>query len=87
MFFKTGLLKSLKACNLQETPELVFSREYCEIFKNSILIEHLWWLLLCRLCKSQFKLSLISTSQQAFTCLILVIETLGKGVKCVRSQR
>ena len=22
----------------------MFSREYCEIFKNSFLIEHLWWL-------------------------------------------
>ena len=34
MFFKTGLLKSLKACKLQETPELVFSREYCENFEE-----------------------------------------------------
>ena len=24
----------------------MFSREYCEIFRNSFFIEHLWWLLL-----------------------------------------
>ena len=31
---------------LKETPTQVFSCEYCEIFKNSFLIEHLLWLLL-----------------------------------------
>ena len=31
---------------LKETPTQVFSCEYCDIFKNSFLIEHLLWLLL-----------------------------------------
>ena len=30
----------------KETPTQVFSCEYCDIFKNSSFIEHLWWLLL-----------------------------------------
>ena len=30
----------------KETPTQVFSCEYCEVFKNSFFIEHLWWLLL-----------------------------------------
>ena len=25
---------------------MMFSNEYCESFKNTIFIEHLWWLLL-----------------------------------------
>ena len=25
----------------------VFSIEFCEIFKNTFFIEHIWWLLLC----------------------------------------
>ena len=37
-----------EACNFikKETPTQVFSCEYCEIFKGSFFIEHLWWLLL-----------------------------------------
>ena len=37
-----------QACNVFKkrlTPTLVFFCEYCEIFKNSFFIEHLWWLL------------------------------------------
>ena len=30
----------------KETPALVFSSEFCEIFKNNFFIEHLRWLLL-----------------------------------------
>ena len=29
----------------KETPTRVFSSEYREIFKNSLLIEQLWWLI------------------------------------------
>ena len=25
----------------------MFSCQYCEIFKNTFFIEHLWWLLVC----------------------------------------
>ena len=37
-----------EACNFikKETLAQVFSCEFCEIFKNTIFIEHLWWLLL-----------------------------------------
>ena len=37
MFFKTGVLKNFT---------MVFSCEYCKIFKNNVFIENLWWLLL-----------------------------------------
>ena len=30
----------------KETLAQVFSCEFCEIFKNTFFIEHLWWLLL-----------------------------------------
>ena len=30
----------------KETLTQVLSYEFCEIFKNTFLIEHLWWLLL-----------------------------------------
>ena len=36
MFFKIGVLKSFTQ---------VFSREYCKIFKNSVFMGKLWWLL------------------------------------------
>ena len=38
----------VKACNFikKETLAQLFSCKYCEIFKNSFFIEHLWWLLL-----------------------------------------
>ena len=37
-----------QACNFIKKETLVqeFSCEFCEIFKNTFLIEHLWWLLL-----------------------------------------
>ena len=48
--FKIGALKNKVGTYLEhywkETPTQVFSCEYCEIFKNSFFIEHLWWLLL-----------------------------------------
>ena len=31
---------------LEETPTQMFFCVYCEIFKNSFFIEHVWWLLL-----------------------------------------
>ena len=36
--------KRLEACNVikKETPTSVFSCEFCEIFKNTFFIEHLW---------------------------------------------
>ena len=39
---------ALKTCNFikEETSTQVFACEYCEIFKNSVFIEHLRWLLL-----------------------------------------
>ena len=38
----------LKACNFikKETPTQVFSCEYGKLFKNSLFVKHLWWLLL-----------------------------------------
>ena len=30
----------------KEIPTEVFSYKYCEIFKNTFFIEHLWWLIL-----------------------------------------
>ena len=37
----------LKAYNfIKKSPQPKCSCEYCEIFKNSFFIEHLWWLLL-----------------------------------------
>ena len=38
----------VKACNFikKETLAQLFSFKYCEIFKSSFFIEHLWWLLL-----------------------------------------
>ena len=37
-----------QACNFikKETLALVFSCEFCEIYKNTFFTEHLWWLLL-----------------------------------------
>ena len=37
-----------KACNFikKETLAQVFSCEFCEIFKNTFFVEHVWWLLL-----------------------------------------
>ena len=35
----------LKASNFIKKKLQVFFSEYCEIFKNSFFIEHLWWLL------------------------------------------
>ena len=37
-----------------ETPTQVFSCEYCEIFKDRVFIEDLWWLLL-NLLSSAYK--------------------------------
>ena len=39
---------ALKTCNFikEETSTQMFACEYCEIFKNSVFIEHLRWLLL-----------------------------------------
>ena len=39
-------LMKLQACNFinKEALALVFSREFCEIFKNAFFVEHLWWL-------------------------------------------
>ena len=36
------------SCNVikKETPSQVFSCQFCEIFKSTFFIEHLWWLLL-----------------------------------------
>ena len=38
----------VSACNFikKETPAQVFPCEFCEISKNTFLIDHLWWLLL-----------------------------------------
>ena len=33
----------------KETLAQVFSCEFCEIFKNTLFIENLWWLLLVKL--------------------------------------
>ena len=38
------IIVNLKAC--KETPIQVFSYEYWKNFKNTLLAEHLWWLLL-----------------------------------------
>ena len=37
-----------KTCNIikKEALAQVFSYEFCEVFKNTFFIEHLWWLLL-----------------------------------------
>ena len=36
MFFRIVVLKNFTQ---------VFAREYCKIFKNSVFIENLWWLI------------------------------------------
>ena len=43
-----GFVAGLISCNFikKKTPTQVFSCEYCEIFKNSFFMEHIWWLLL-----------------------------------------
>ena len=39
-----GVQRTPQACNSinKETLEQVFSRKFCEIFKNTFFIEHLW---------------------------------------------
>ena len=43
-----SILIKLQVCNFnkKEIAKQVFSYEYCEVFKNSFSIEHLWWPLL-----------------------------------------
>ena len=45
----------LKACNFtkKKTPTQMFSCEFLQIFKNIFFIEHLWWLLLKRVCEGK----------------------------------
>ena len=45
IFFKIGIENRLEGLQL-ESPTQVFPSEYWEIFKNSLFIEHLRWLLL-----------------------------------------
>ena len=42
--WKTSVLQSL----FNNVATQVFSLEYCKIFRNSYFVEHLWWLLKCR---------------------------------------
>ena len=55
IFFRIGALKNFAIFTgkqlcwrlfLKETPAKVFSCEFCEIVRNSVFIEYLWWLLL-----------------------------------------
>ena len=39
----------------KETLALVFSCEFCEIYKNTFFAEHLWWLLLWLCCFCELK--------------------------------
>ena len=54
MLLKIGVFENrLQACNFIKKVTLaqVFSSEFYEIFKNTLFIKHLWWLLL-KACKS-----------------------------------
>ena len=37
-----GVSFLIKLLELQETPALVVSKEFCEMFKNTFFVEHLW---------------------------------------------
>ena len=67
-----------QACNfiIEDTLAQVFLCEFCEIYKNTFFIEHLWWLLLyflfCRkskgvCCYQKYIIIKISTWGQPFS--------------------
>ena len=70
LFNKAG---ALKACIFikKEIPTQVFSCEYCEIFKNSFLVEHFLFIIL--LCDDRILWTSLGTKLTCFIFLVLLL--------------
>ena len=53
----------------------MFSREYCEVFKNNFVLEQLWWLLLYKKCNERVKWTLSGGRNAHTNAAIVTLHT------------